>query len=550
MSPGRRIIYPDASSLDLGKMPGADEGGFAGFNDQVDDHFLKVFGNAILLSVVSAGVQLSQGNANNQTSGLHDPADHRGGAWPAIGPARPGDGAPEHAGAAHARNPSRLSLRGHGHEGHRAAPLGLARNAGRALRWRWVSAPRTGPCSRFAALFLGLVSSLFAIEPGFLLMPLLAILLPRFGVPAGADGADRHRDRARAARSGVDRWASGLLPQAERRRVAWLSPAILAAGFFGASLVPLCSRTLAARRVRGHSDDRSLATAGLDRGNARRDAATKADAQPFAAILKSARLFPLWHWLASFGRHRAGESGLDPDLGSCRDGGSSHRTSGLQGLRGLRLHARALCHRSRLRPDGASCGEPCLGKEPLRSRLRLLAVLAVVSALLAAPSTISGTRKTAFAALAPGLCRASPSSRLELASRSHARSGFPPWLQRFGPRRGLAALQAKAPSLDLSCGGAQHRGSLPSPARHPAGQPRSKSGPLRQSLANRRSTTKHAQALTHALLSLRRHGARPARRRSRQCDERNRWPSHGLGGERLARSERADPRHDRKSALR
>ena len=51
-------------------MPGADEGGFAGFHDQVDDHFLKVFGNAILLSVVSAGVQLSQGNANNQTSGL------------------------------------------------------------------------------------------------------------------------------------------------------------------------------------------------------------------------------------------------------------------------------------------------------------------------------------------------------------------------------------------------------------------------------------------------------------------------------------------------
>ena len=65
-----RIIFPDASALDLGKMPGADEGGFAGFHDEVDDHFLKVFGNAILLSVVSAGVQLSQGNANNQTSGL------------------------------------------------------------------------------------------------------------------------------------------------------------------------------------------------------------------------------------------------------------------------------------------------------------------------------------------------------------------------------------------------------------------------------------------------------------------------------------------------
>ena len=59
-------------------------------------------------------------------------------------------------------------------------------------------------------VFLGLVSSLLAIEPGFLLMPLLAILLPRLGVPSRSHGAGRHRDRARAARSGVDCWASAL----------------------------------------------------------------------------------------------------------------------------------------------------------------------------------------------------------------------------------------------------------------------------------------------------------------------------------------------------
>ena len=59
-------------------------------------------------------------------------------------------------------------------------------------------------------VFLGLVSSLLAIEPGFLLMPLLAILLPRLGVPSRSHGAGRHRDRARAARSAVDRWASAL----------------------------------------------------------------------------------------------------------------------------------------------------------------------------------------------------------------------------------------------------------------------------------------------------------------------------------------------------
>ena len=35
--------------------------------------------------------------------------------------------------------------------------------------------------------FLGLASKLFAIEPGFLLMPLLAILLRRLGVALGAE---------------------------------------------------------------------------------------------------------------------------------------------------------------------------------------------------------------------------------------------------------------------------------------------------------------------------------------------------------------------------
>ena len=55
-----RIIYPDGSSLDLGLMPGADQGGHAGFTDQVNNHYIKVFGNALLLSLFSAGIQLSQ----------------------------------------------------------------------------------------------------------------------------------------------------------------------------------------------------------------------------------------------------------------------------------------------------------------------------------------------------------------------------------------------------------------------------------------------------------------------------------------------------------
>ena len=64
-----RIIYPDASSIDLGKMPGADQSGFAGFKDKVDNHFWEMFGSALLMSVFSAGVQISQGGGNSGNDG-------------------------------------------------------------------------------------------------------------------------------------------------------------------------------------------------------------------------------------------------------------------------------------------------------------------------------------------------------------------------------------------------------------------------------------------------------------------------------------------------
>jgi type IV secretion system protein VirB10 len=56
-----RIIYPDGSSVDLGKMPGADASGFAGFHDKVNTHFREMVQSALMLSVFSAGVQISQG---------------------------------------------------------------------------------------------------------------------------------------------------------------------------------------------------------------------------------------------------------------------------------------------------------------------------------------------------------------------------------------------------------------------------------------------------------------------------------------------------------
>jgi len=55
-----RLIYPDASTLELGGMPGADQTGKDGFADRVNNHYARVFGYALLTSVLSAGYQLSQ----------------------------------------------------------------------------------------------------------------------------------------------------------------------------------------------------------------------------------------------------------------------------------------------------------------------------------------------------------------------------------------------------------------------------------------------------------------------------------------------------------
>lgn len=56
----QRIIFPDSSSITLESMPGADQSGLAGFKDQVNNHYVRTFGQAFLLSLFSAGIQLSQ----------------------------------------------------------------------------------------------------------------------------------------------------------------------------------------------------------------------------------------------------------------------------------------------------------------------------------------------------------------------------------------------------------------------------------------------------------------------------------------------------------
>jgi type IV secretory pathway VirB10-like protein len=57
----KRVLFSNGASLSLKDgMPGTDPTAAAGFHDEVNLHLVRIFGNALLLTVFSAGVQLSQ----------------------------------------------------------------------------------------------------------------------------------------------------------------------------------------------------------------------------------------------------------------------------------------------------------------------------------------------------------------------------------------------------------------------------------------------------------------------------------------------------------
>ena len=314
-------------------------------------------------------------------------------------------------------------------------------------------------------VFLGLVSSLLAIEPGFLLMPLLAILLPRLGVPAEAT-APVAIATALALLVPLSIARLQPLPRAERRRVAWLSPAILAGAFFGASLVPLIPGPwllagFAVTAVIALLRPPSAITLTLAVTPPRRRA------QPFAAILKSAVSCLFGIGLPLSDGAASEKAALTLMLALAAMAALLTATPACRGCVGF-VFMPALFAIGAAFVLTAPLWRALLGERPPRSRLRPLAVLAAVSALLAAPLTISGTRKTAFAALAPELCRATPAHRLGLQA---ARTRDPIFLlaQRLGPRRGLAALQAKTPSSSFLA--VARDTAIPQSHGHPPGQP-------------------------------------------------------------------------------
>jgi type IV secretory pathway VirB10-like protein len=56
----RRIVFPNGGELNLPDLTGTDAAGYAGFQDQVNHHYAKVWAPALLMSAISAGMMMSE----------------------------------------------------------------------------------------------------------------------------------------------------------------------------------------------------------------------------------------------------------------------------------------------------------------------------------------------------------------------------------------------------------------------------------------------------------------------------------------------------------
>lgn len=68
-----RVVFPDGSAITLGAMPGSDESGYAGYTDKVDNHYFRIFGSAILMSLITGGMSYSMDSLDNSGSDSDKP---------------------------------------------------------------------------------------------------------------------------------------------------------------------------------------------------------------------------------------------------------------------------------------------------------------------------------------------------------------------------------------------------------------------------------------------------------------------------------------------
>lgn len=59
-----RLVFPDGHVLNIGNMNGIDKGGYAGFTDQVNNHYWRIFTAAGLMSAITGGIAASANNSS------------------------------------------------------------------------------------------------------------------------------------------------------------------------------------------------------------------------------------------------------------------------------------------------------------------------------------------------------------------------------------------------------------------------------------------------------------------------------------------------------
>jgi type IV secretion system protein VirB10 len=64
-----RMLMPDGYSVDLDQFHGLDQIGEEGLKDQVNNHYVQIFGTSIALGVIAGASQISQGGSNLNSSG-------------------------------------------------------------------------------------------------------------------------------------------------------------------------------------------------------------------------------------------------------------------------------------------------------------------------------------------------------------------------------------------------------------------------------------------------------------------------------------------------
>lgn len=63
-----RVVFPDGSTITLGAMPGSDMAGNAGYTDEVNNHYFRIFGSAVLMSLMSGGMAYTMDSLDNSNS--------------------------------------------------------------------------------------------------------------------------------------------------------------------------------------------------------------------------------------------------------------------------------------------------------------------------------------------------------------------------------------------------------------------------------------------------------------------------------------------------